>query len=182
MLIGERVTLRPLRRDDMETLLRFSNDVELELLGGGDPPKPHTLEAWQSWYDENMVKDADKKSDMSFAIEADGKMIGHCGLWRFNSTNRTCCLGIGIGDRAYWSRSYGREGVGLLLDCAFRLHNQRKVCLDTSDDNVRAQRCYKACGFVEEGRLRQQLWRGGQYVDEIHMGILEEEWRKGLST
>ncbi len=182
MLTGERVTLRPFRREDMETMCRFGNDVEVELLGGGDPPLPQTLEAWQRWYDEKIVAEAPKKEALNFAIEADGKMIGSCGLWRFNHTDRTCHLGIAIGDREYWSRGYGREAIGLLLQCGFRLHNFRKVCLNTSSDNVRAQRCYRACGFVEEGRLRQQLWRNGRYEDEVHMGIFADEWEKGQAA
>jgi len=31
-------------------------------------------------------------------------------------------------------------------------------------------------GFVEEGRLREHLWKGGRWADFIHMGILKEEW------
>jgi RimJ/RimL family protein N-acetyltransferase len=176
VLQGEKVTLRPLRREDAEIMCRFCNDVEVELAGGGDPPMPHTLEGWQAWYDEHIVKN--EKDHASFAIEADGKCIGLCGLWRFDTTSRTCELGITIGERNYWGRGYGRDAVRLLLDYAFRLRNLRKVCLTTSSTNVRAQRCYLACGFVEEGRLRAQNWTDGQYVDQVHMGILSEEWER----
>src|SRR5689334_2927513 len=172
MLKGEKVTLRALTRDDMETQWRFSNDVEVELAGGGDPPRPQTLDEWKAWFDEHVGKE--DKNHVSFAIEADGKMIGYCGLWRFDWTHRICWLGISIGDRDYWGRGYGREAVRLLLDYAFRLKNIRKVCLTTSS-NERAIRCYLACGFVEEGRMRAQLWSDGRYVDEVYMGAFREE-------
>jgi RimJ/RimL family protein N-acetyltransferase len=174
MLTGNRVTLRPLTKADMTVLLQHSNDVEVELLSGGDPPAPKTLEGWEKWYEEHPVKD--DKGSANFGIEADGKLIGMCGIWRFDSNSRRCDLGISIGDREYWGRGYGREAIALLLDYAFRLRNFRKVALDTSSSNERAIRCYRACGFVEEGRLRQHLWVGGQYVDEVHMGILRQEW------
>jgi RimJ/RimL family protein N-acetyltransferase len=29
---------------------------------------------------------------------------------------------------------------------------------------------------VEEGRLREQAWLDGRYVDMIYMGVLREEW------
>jgi RimJ/RimL family protein N-acetyltransferase len=172
MLKGDRVTLRALRRDDVEQMRQSANDVELELLGG-DPPRPQSVEVIQAWYDEKIAKD--NKDSVNFAIEADGKYIGFCGLWRFDLTAQTCELGIGIGDRDYWGRGYGREAIGLLLDYAFRLRNQRRVWLTTSSDNERALRCYRACGFVEEGRLRAHLWSGGRYVDQVIMGILREE-------
>jgi RimJ/RimL family protein N-acetyltransferase len=43
--------------------------------------------------------------------------------------------------------------------------------------NERAIRAYRACGFVEEGRLRQHVWSEGAYIDLIHMGILRKEWQ-----
>lgn len=177
MLKGERVTLRAMRKDDLERLHQFANDVEVELLGGGDPPRPRTLERMQHEFDEEQKKDKQDEA-FNFAIEADGKFIGSCGLWRFDLAARTCVLGIAIGDRDYWGRGYGREAIRLLLDYAFRLRNMRKVLLDTSSTNERAQRCYRACGFVEEGRLRAQEWSGGQYVDRIYMGVFREEFER----
>jgi RimJ/RimL family protein N-acetyltransferase len=44
--------------------------------------------------------------------------------------------------------------VRLLLEFAFRYRNARKVTLGVSAENERAIRCYRACGFVEEGRAR----------------------------
>jgi RimJ/RimL family protein N-acetyltransferase len=172
VLQGEKVRLRALTREDMETFWRFSNDFEVELLGGGDPPRPQTLEEQKAWFDEKLSK---QKEDAVFAIEVEGKTIGSCGLWRFDWTHRLCWMGIAIGERDYWGRGYGREAVRLLLDYAFRLRNLRKVCLTTSSNNERAIRCYLACGFVEEGRLRAQLWSDGRYVDEVYMGIFREE-------
>jgi RimJ/RimL family protein N-acetyltransferase len=54
----------------------------------------------------------------------------------------------------------------------------RKVCLVVNPANQRAIRCYRACGFLEKGRQRQQVWLGEQYVDMLHMGILRDEWRQ----
>jgi RimJ/RimL family protein N-acetyltransferase len=32
---------------------------------------------------------------------------------------------------------------------------------------------------VEEGRLREQAWLDGRFVDMVYMGVLREEWRQG---
>jgi RimJ/RimL family protein N-acetyltransferase len=168
-----------MKREDLERHCQHINDVEVELLGGGDPPRPCSLEAVIAKFEEDQKDRKDGEKSVNFAIEADGKFIGTCGIWRFNHVAQICEMGIGIGDRDYWGRGYGREAIGLLLDYAFRLCNFRKVYLSTSSNNERAIRCYRACGFVEEGRLRQQLWSGGTYVDEVDMGILRDEWQAG---
>jgi len=50
------------------------------------------------------------------------------------------------------------------------------VWLRTNSENERALRCYRACGFVEEGRLRQHEWQNGRYLDTVCMGVLRSEW------
>ena len=117
----------------------------------------------------------------SFAIEADGQLIGQCSLFNFDDTAHTCELGIAIGDKAYWGKGYGREAVGLLLEYAFRYRNLRRVFLRTDGQNIRGQRAYKACGFVEEGRLRAHVYSNGAYDDLVFMGILRDEWQRTLN-
>lgn len=165
MITGDRVTLRPLTPADYPRMLEFKNDVEVELLGGGDPPRPRTLAAMSEFYDE-LAKD---RVNVNFAIEADGVLIGDAGLFHFEQRNGTAELGIGIGDRAYWGKGYGREAVGLLVEYGFTMHNLRKIWLETHGSNERAIRSYLAAGFVEEGRQREHVWSGGQYEDLVLM-------------
>ncbi len=174
MLVGRKVTLRGITRDDLPDIWRFNNDLEVELAGGGDPPKPQAFERLLSEFDRDSSMGG--RDPAHFAIEADGKLIGHCGLSNFNHTSHTCELGIGIGDKEYWGKGYGRDSVSLLVDYAFRYRNFHRVWLWVHADNERAIRSYLSCGFVEEGRLRQHMWSNGRYVDVVYMGILRGEW------
>jgi RimJ/RimL family protein N-acetyltransferase len=174
VLHGPRVTLRAIRRDDLERLSAFNNDVETELAGGGDPPYPQSLERLLAGWDADTAKGG--RDGTSFAIEVDGLFIGQCALFHRDAVAGTAELGITIGDKAYWSRGYGRETIGLLLEYAFRYVNIRRVWLQVWANNERGIRCYLACGFVEEGRLRRHVWSQGQYIDLVEMGVLREEW------
>lgn len=177
MLRGEKVTLRSVEREDLERLWRFCNDLEVELAGGGDPPQPTSLERVRARFDREAGEGSRDKTD--FVIEADGECIGHCGLFHIDVAARHCELGITIGDKEYWGRGYGREAVRLLLDYAFRVRNLRRVWLEVHAANERAIRAYRACGFVEEGRMRGHVWLAGRYVDNVIMGVLREEWLEG---
>ncbi len=174
MLRGKRIVLRAVEREDLPRLCAFNNDLEVELAGGGDPPYPQSLARLQAEYDANVAKGG--RDGGWFAIEVDGRFIGQCAMHGFNDSAYHCELGIGIGVKEYWGKGYGREAVTLLLDWAFRYRNLRRVWLTTISSNERALRCYRACGFVEEGRLRQHAWDAGKYVDLVYMGILREEW------
>lgn len=174
MLEGKRIRLRAAQREDMEAICRFNNDLAVELAGGGDPPMPQSLERLLAEFDADAAKGG--RNNAGFIIEADGQCIGQCALFRFDDTAHTAELGITIGARDCWGKGYGREAVALLLDYAFRLRNLHRVWLTVNGRNERAQRCYRACGFVEEGRLRQHVWSAGAYDDLVHMGVLRDEW------
>lgn len=171
MFKGQKAVLRAVTRVDMERQWIAENDPELFYLDGGRP-RPTSPEALYKHFDENTQRD----DEIEFAIEADGKYIGHCGLHSFDYTARVCELGIEIGDKAYWGQGYGRDAIRLLLAYAFEHMNMHRVWLTTHSENVRAIRCYTACGFVEEGRLRQHIYVRGHYVDRVTMGILREEF------
>jgi RimJ/RimL family protein N-acetyltransferase len=174
MLQGEKVLLRALMREDLPRICQFNNDLAVELAGGGDPPMPQSLTRLQAEFDQQAARGG--RDGATFAIEADGLLIGQCGLTNFNETDRICELGITIGDREYWGRGYGRDAVRVLVDYAFRYRNMRKVWLRVWGHNERGIRSYRACGFVEEGRLREHVWSAGRYVDLVYMGILRREW------
>jgi len=167
---GDRVTLRAITPADYPRLLEFKHDVEFELAGGGDPPRPRTLAGATEFFDE-LLKDRDV---FTFGIEADGKLIGDLGLFHVNRVNGSAELGIGIGDKAYWGNGYGREAIALLVDYGFRLLNLRRIWLEVHANNDRAMACYRSCGFAEEGRLREHVWTDGKYVDLVVMGLLRD--------
>lgn len=177
MLSGKKVALRAMEREDLKRLHELHANVELVLLGTNSW-EPEPLAAWEKEFDKH-VEDEDKSD---FVIEVDGKVIGHIGLvrWR-NRRAGTAELGVGINDPEYVGKGYGRDAINVLLDWAFRIQNYRRVLLHTNATNERAIRAYRACGFIEEGRLREDDYVDGQYVDTLVMGILRAEWeaRKG---
>ncbi len=178
MLHGQRVLLRAIERDDIPAIHAINNDVAVELAGGGDPPWPQSLARAYADFDRRAGeggRDGDWSS-VAFAIVADQHLIGFCGLHGRDPIAGTAELGITIGDKAYWGKGYGREAIRLLLDYGFGLLNLRRVYLRVHARNERAIRAYRACSFVEEGRLRQHVWSNGVYDDLVYMGAMRADW------
>ena len=172
MLRGQKVILRPIEREDLKRLHELWQDVELELLAGG-AWEPSSLASLEKEFDKHL-EDQDRSE---FAIEADGKVIGSIELHRWrNRRAGTASLGVGIFDREYLGKGYGRDAIAVLLDWAFRIQNFRRIWLDTLASNERAIRSYRSLGFQEEGRLRQHDYSNGHYEDVICMGLLRNEW------
>lgn len=173
MLKGQRVLLRPMQREDITKQHAFNQDAELYGLDC-DYPRVSPFERAEDFYESRTKFDDDIAP---FAIEAAGEYIGFCTLMDLHNRHKNFELGIMIGDRAYWDRGYGREVVKLLLHYAFHYLCARRIALTTHAKNERAIRCYRACGFVEEGRARQAVWIEGEYIDLVNMAILRDEWQ-----
>ncbi|SIS80894.1 Acetyltransferase (GNAT) family protein [Kroppenstedtia eburnea] len=65
----------------------------------------------------------------------------------------------------------------ILLRFIFEEMNLHKVKLEVFEFNPRAIRVYEKCGFRQEGRLREEIFRYGRYHDVLVMGLLQEEYR-----
>ena len=107
---------------------------------------------------------------------ADDKLIGEVYLDVYNWSGRDAFVGIGIGEREYWSKGYGTDAMSILLRFAFTEVNLRRVTLTVFEYNPRAIRSYEKAGFRYEGRQQQFLSREGRRWDMLYMGILREEW------
>ncbi len=171
MLQGKNLVLRAVERDDLKRLHELERDIELTMLGNGrwEPVSLAALE--KEWH-----KHLDDDDRAQFVIEIDGKVVGDIGLYRQNRRHGTTQFGMGIYDREYVGKGYGREALKLLLDWAFHVQNWRKISLETFNVNERAIRMYRACGFTEEGRLKQHAYFEGAYVDLVIIGLLRSEW------
>jgi RimJ/RimL family protein N-acetyltransferase len=173
MLEGRLVRLRALEPADAERAYAWINDREVTryLMAR----YPLSLEAEKEWVAGASRPDMSK--DVPLAIDTkDGVHIGNIGLHRISAEDRHADLGIMIGDKSYWSNGYGTDAMLTLLRFAFHEINLHRVGLGVFEFNDRAMACYRKCGFVEEGRFREQVFKDGRYRDVVRMSILRREF------
>lgn len=174
MLRGTHVNLRPFEREDVKRQHELMANVDL-VLPAYASWEPVALASREKWFDKRAESE---EQQVQFAIDVDEHFVGFINLhpWSVNRRAGTGMFGMAILDPNYVGKGYGREALSLFLDWAFRIQNFRRIGLITWADNQRAVRCYKACGFVEEGREREAEYVAGEYVDIITMGLLRREW------
>ena len=126
MLIGERVVLRPIQREDLPRLWELISDFEVAVLGSSGPVMPSSLAQFEAGFDQDLTKDHNDRA--YFGIEVDGELIGEAGLHRIDHFSRVCELGIGIG-REFWGKGFGQDAVRTLVDYAFEHLNMNRIGL-----------------------------------------------------
>ena len=171
MLQGTQVRLRALEPEDLPDYHRWLNDPEvvryLKLYA------PLSMPDEEAWYQEVRGD----SSQMVFAIESEaGQHIGNLSLMHLNWKDRSAELGIVIGDKGQWGKGYAQDATRTLLAFAFGEMNLNRVYLRVFADHQAAINAYRKCGFVEEGRLREEIYADGRYHDMLVMAILRREF------
>ena len=72
--------------------------------------------------------------------------------------------------KSHWGCGVGKALMERMIEEA-RRRGARKVFLDFNSDNDVAHHMYKKLGFVEEGRLKDQLCVDGQLKDLVMMSL-----------
>lgn len=169
MLTGGRVVLRPFRPADHEAIWRAKLDPMTWARTSAAPLVPLPLQTHLESATSGL-----KPTDAMFAVDLDDVLVGQGLIFHVDDLARTAELGISLLPEAR-GRGLCRDVVQVLLDYAFRSRNLRRVHLQTLAGNEAALRCYRAAGFVEEGRLREHAWVEGAYDDVVLMAVLQTD-------
>lgn len=174
MYSGQVVKLRAYKEEDIEKATVYINDEEVKKLMDSTIPFPMT-----KWQEEEWIRSRKANTDFTydFAIEdlKTGKYIGGCSINECDVKNRTCVVGIMIGDKEYWGKGYGSDALKVLIKFIFEEVNMNKIKLNVFSFNNRAIACYKKVGFKEEGILKKEIYRNGRYYDEIIMAMFKDD-------
>ena len=174
MIEGTLVNLRAQEMGDLERNYRWLNDREVMRFLSGR--YQYSLLAEENWMRERTATAMGWGPNVGFAIETkDGRHIGNTGLHDPSPENRSADLGIMIGEKDCWGRGYGTDALRTLVRFGFDEMNLNRIALDVYDFNARAIASYRKCGFIEEARRRQDIYREGRYVDVVMMSLLRED-------
>ena len=176
-LIGNRIVLREYRWEDLPEIRTWVNDPEVTGYLSDVFLFPNTMHDTETFL-RKMIEGTSEMKGFIIADKETLSYIGQIDLIKIDWKNRNAILGIVIGKKAYWGKGYGREAIQLLQGFVFDSLNLHRLELDVFAFNQRAIKCYLACGFKEEGRMRQKKFANGQYWDIIKMGILKSEYEE----
>lgn len=173
MIKGRLVTLRPCEEGDIPALQAIDADpVVRSGVVGWDWPR--SLREMTTWYGE-QVRDSTRR----WIIEDDrAQIVGVTGLWDIDWRNRNALTGIKLGGRVdARGRGLAADAIKLVMAFAFYdvgLERLYAAAMETNTASIHVY-CGK-CGWSQEGRSRKHIWRGGRFVDLIHMGIQRSEF------
>ncbi|MCZ6860917.1 MAG: GNAT family protein [Alphaproteobacteria bacterium] len=112
-----------------------------------------------------------------WALEHEGRFIGVTSLYEPDLARGCARFSVVIGEREAWGKGLGSIATRNVAAHAFENLGLRKIISDYLEPNIASKKIHQRAGFVVEGRLREDAWRQGRWVDRIVLSLLAGEWR-----
>ncbi|WP_285115980.1 GNAT family protein [Leifsonia sp. fls2-241-R2A-40a] len=176
MLTGTVVGLRARHEDDIPILrTELYDDVEGSSRAEGGPWRP----VMPGTDDARLKPDASKEDVVAFSvIELEGgTLVGAATVWGIDTHNRFAHLGLGLLPAAR-GKGYGTDIVAVLCEYGFTVRGLQRLQIETLADNHAMLGAAERNGFVREGTLRSSAWVMGEFLDEVVLGLLADEYRR----
>jgi len=170
-IVGERIYLSPINKDDYEIYTKWLNDFAVS--GGlGNYRQMISLNREQKVL-EDMTSEG-----QNYAIirTKDDILLGNISLMEIDNIHRKATIGLFIGEAENRGKGYGGEALCLMVDFGFKMLNLHNIMLHVHSDNEQGIACYKKVGFREFGRRRDAIFKNGKYFDDVHMEVLAVEY------
>ena len=169
-IIGEKILLRAIEISDKETLLNIINDSETEnSLGGWSFPV-------SSFNQEDWIKNQKPNSEILRCMIDDKnnkQVLGTAILSEIDYKNGNTEIHIKLTGEVR-GKGYGADTINTLIDYAFNELRMKCVYAHINAYNTPSVKLFEKCGFVSEGKLRNRIFKNGNYHDILVLSIINE--------
>jgi RimJ/RimL family protein N-acetyltransferase len=150
----ESITLRALRLDDYEAVLRWSMDDKF--CAANEWEKNRDEEELYQWWVRCVNIQAE--DFLRMGIEYDNKLIGYADL--ANIEGNTAEIGIAIGNSSLWGNGIGYYSTLSLMNYASAKLGITDFIAETHETNIRSQKMLHNLGFKEVSRIGSEEYMG----------------------
>ena len=172
---NNRIYLRAFEPEDYKTCVVWHNDDEIWSMLGGR--KYFVSSAYEKkWVEDTIFSGKDVK--LAVCLKENDLHIGNVYLTDIDYVNRSAISHVLIGNKAYWGNGYASEATNLLLKYAFDELGLHRISAQVLESNTGSLRMHKKCGYIEEGVLRDSVWKNGRFQNQVILSITDSDFSK----
>jgi RimJ/RimL family protein N-acetyltransferase len=113
---------------------------------------------------------------LAICLNENDQHIGYIYLESIDHQNKSCNIGILIGEYKYHKQGLASEARYLLLKYAFLELGLNRVTARILNINFNSKRSFGTVGFIYEGALRKSIFRNGEFHDVLLFSMLRDEF------
>ncbi|MEV6235456.1 GNAT family N-acetyltransferase [Lentzea sp. NPDC051838] len=171
ILTSARLTIRPFRLQDAQTLADYRSDPDVARYQGWSTP--FTVDEATRLIAE--TPDPAAPGWYQYAIDLDGTVIGDVGV---NTHENLMQADLGYTfATAHQGQGYATEAVGRVVRHLFTDRGLHRVSAECDARNERSAKLLTRLGFRQEGLRVQHTWIKGEWTDDLLFGLLAQDFR-----
>ncbi len=170
----ERLTLRFVGEDDVETLTAYRNDPAVAELQDWELPYPR--ERAHALVDAHRgLTDFEAGRGHQVGIELEGRLVGdvYVGL---DEHGAIADIGFSLTPSAQ-GRGIAYEAVSALVADLVQRRRVHRVVAELSKENLASMRLLERLGLEFESLSVRSFWWRGRWDDNVHYAMTDEQWR-----
>ena len=173
-LSTERTQLRKVAWEDAEDLFAYGSDPDVSRFVGWDT---HQSIADAEAYIAATLEKYEQGGLADWAIEhrRDRKFIGTVGFLFWETHEAAAEIGY-VMAKPYWGQGIMTEVVREVMRFGWDSMGLNRIQAHTEAENLGSRRVLDKCGLQYEGRLRERVRSGGQFVDLLLYAALRSDF------
>ncbi len=161
--MGMDFKLRQWNKADLDSLVKYANNLNVAQWLTNGFPHPYTQEDGQSFL--SMV--ANENPTKTFAIEVNGKAVGSIGIFPQSDIHeKSAEIGYWLAE-AYWGQGIMSSAIEEIVEYGFRTFDIVRIFARPFSTNQKSQRVLEKAGFTLEAKLKKALFKNGELIDEL---------------
>ena len=169
-LIGKKVLLRELRKEDMSLLNELINDPLIsEMVVGWS--KPVTMYNQNKWFESLSCED-----NIRYTICSKEEAIGTAIISNVDLKNKSCSIDIKLSSKCR-GQGFGSDVINTLLKYIFNELNMHRVEVEILKYNEISQNLFKKFNFKLEGEKKEAIYKNGTYNSLMIYALLRNEYK-----
>jgi len=154
-------TLRKFRKTDLESLLKYANNYNIAKFLVNEFPHPYGEEDGKEFL-SMAVNNPD-----FFAIDVEGEAVGSIGIFPQSDIHeKNAEIGYWLAE-PFWGKGIMNQVIKEIVEYGFQYLDVTRIFARPFSTNPASQRVLEKAGFICEARLKNALYKNGEYMDEL---------------
>jgi len=168
----ENFSIRNFSDDDLESILKYANNINVSRYLRDSFPFPYTRQNAMDWIE--FIKQ--NSSNLNFAIADENEVIGGIGVLPSEDVHRYCAeIGFWLGE-PFWNKGIMTKAVKVFCTHLFNVHHYIKLTANVFEGNEASKKVLQKTGFILEGTIRKNVFKNNKFLDQYIYGLLKEDF------
>jgi len=155
--------LRPFRDSDLASLVKYANNYNIAKFLTNQFPHPYTDDDGRKF----ISSVANNNPTNVFAIEVNGEAVGSIGIFPQSDIHKKNAeMGYWLAE-PFWGNGIITRAIGEIVEYGFKTFDITRIFARPFSTNLASHRVLEKAGFVCEARLKNALYKNGEYMDEL---------------